>query len=71
MRGKTPARAGQVWRSSDQRETRRVRIISVTERPGYATVVPIDARGDDVPRGRRSHVRLDGDGRLQRYRLVR
>ena len=71
MRDHMPVQAGEVWESTDRREQRRVRVVAVGEWPGYATVVPVDARGDDLPGGRRSRIKLDGRGWLSRYRRLR
>lgn len=64
-----PARVGQVWKSTDRREDRRVRVRAVGDE--YATVVQIDSRGFDLPKARKTRIRLDKHGQLTRYRLVR
>lgn len=51
---------GQVWKSTDRRQCRRVQVVECDGH--FATVEPVGG-------GRRSRVRVDAQGRLSRYRL--
>lgn len=58
---------GQVWKSTDWREDRHVRVVLTDGH--HATVARCDRHGQIHPGARRSRIRIDGD-RLPRYRLI-
>lgn len=62
------ARVGQVWKSTDRREDRWVRVVEIDVQ--FAVVEPCDPDGEPHHNPRRTRVRLDPAGRLTRYRLV-
>ena len=62
------ARVGQVWKSTDRREDRWVRVVEIDVQ--FAVVEPCGPEGEPHQKPRRTRVRLDPAGRLTRYRLV-
>src|SRR5690606_1985139 len=62
------ARVGQVWKSTDRRENRWVRVVEIDAQ--FAVVEPCDPDGEPHHNPRRTRVRISPTGRLNRYRLV-